>query len=207
MEFRVRRWSAPHNVYTDTERLVAASESKEYVPEEFRSWMYEDGAGGTGHGARGLTPTSTDGLVPESASSAVADATSTVEVPRIDIPYEGAYKASWAYDAETGLYTRYQNGGIQKDADGTIVRAKNVAVVQMYATVVDDYGRLSIRTTGSGKAYVFHDGKKMEGIWKRTGSEHIRFETVDGRDIPFARGTTWISVLTSTGAMNKVVQD
>jgi hypothetical protein len=169
---------APHNVFTKTELLMSAMLDKEYEVGTFRSWLYED------------------------AVEQEGDA----DISRINVPYQGAYEVRWEYDAETSLYTRWQNDSVQKDADGEVVKAKNVVVILSDATVVDREGRLNLRTTGRGKALVFHDGKQYEGEWKRSTDEHIRFETVDGRDIPFARGTTWISVLTSWNAMNQVVE-
>lgn len=172
--------SAPHNVFTSVAELADAASDKEWEPGEFRSWLYAD--------------------APEEDGDAVL-------VDHITIPYQGMYEASWEYDADSHVYTRSQNGSVQKDADGEAVRAVNVVVIQTYATVVDAIGRLSMRTEGRGKAYVFHDGRKYEGEWVRKEGEHIRFETVDGKDIPLARGTTWISVLTSGDQMYKVLND
>jgi hypothetical protein len=199
--------AAPHNVFTNIERLVNAAADKEYEAGEFRPWLYEDdepdeaGANGTASEADDEPDQDAD------PGRSYEEQESAVEFPRVNIPYAGAYKAHWEYDANTGLYTRYQNGEEQKDADGEVVKARNVAVIQTYAAVIDGIGRLSMRTAGSGRAFVFHDGRKEEGIWKRAAGEHIRFETVDGRDIPFARGTTWISVLTSNREMNQVLND
>ncbi len=192
---RASRRFAPHNVFTSTEKLVSAMEDKEFEPGDFRPWFYEDPATDDAEQDQDQNSDNTD------------ESEEEIEVTSITIPYQGAYRASWEYDEETGMYTRYQNGEIHKDADGEVVRAKNVVAIQTYATVVDREGRLSMRTTGRGKALIFHDGKKYEGEWKRTAGEHIRFETVDGRDIPFARGNTWISVLTSYNAMYRVLND
>lgn len=193
--------SAPHNVFTKTENLTNAMEAKEYGVGDFRSWLYE---GSQPLIASSQSPGANEKNDENDQES--DDAVEEVDVPIINIPYQGVYEAHWEYDANTGLYTRYQNGAVQKDADGEVVRVKNVAVIQSYATVLDRVGRLDLRTIGRGKAYVFHDGKRYEGEWKRNSGEHIRFEAIDGRDIPFARGTTWISVLTSSAAMNKVVE-
>jgi hypothetical protein len=198
---------APHNVFTNIERLAAAATDKEYEAGEFRPWLYEDdepdeaGANGTASEAEDAPDQDAD------SGQSSEEQESAVEFPRVNIPYAGAYKAHWEYDANTGLYARYQNGEEQKDEDGSAVKARNVVVIQTYAVVVDGIGRLNVRTTGSGRALIFHDGKKYKGEWKRAAGEHIRFETVDGRDIPFARGTTWISVLTSSGEMNQVLNE
>lgn len=198
--------SAPHNVFTKTEFLINAMEDKEYEAGDFNSWSYEDpkpAASPADGGASSQQPDE-DGENEQNVQE-VEEVIEEVDVPRINIPYQGVYEAHWEYDANTGLYTRYQNGVIQKDADGEVVRAKNVVVIRSYATVLDRIGRLNLRTTGRGKAYVFHDGRKYDGEWKRTGGEHIRFEAIDGRDIPFARGTTWISVLITNNSFYNVI--
>jgi hypothetical protein len=189
--------SAPHNVFTRTEFLMNAMEDKEYEAGGFRSWSYENGQGDD----------STDNADDETDQNdqEIEEVVEEVDVPRINIPYSGVYEAHWEYDVVTKLYTRYQNGVIQKDADGEVVKARNVVVIRSYATVLDRIGRLNLRTTGRGKAYVFHDGKKYDGEWKRTGGEHIRFEAIDGRDIPFARGSTWISVLITNNSFYNVI--
>lgn len=159
--------AAPHNVFTSMEELLAGASSSHAVPQAFSSWTYTDDALVTG------TRTETE----------------------IDVPYQGLYRASWAYDEATRVYTRTQGNAIQKDTDGTIVRARNVVLMESPVAVLDEIGRLSVGTKGSGRAAIFHDGQIFEGVWRRSEGEHLRFETVEGRAIPFARGSTWISII------------
>ncbi|HWQ99351.1 MAG TPA: DUF3048 domain-containing protein [Candidatus Methylomirabilis sp.] len=176
--WRSAKRTAPHNVMTRSELLRRAAEKKMFAPADFHSWYYRE------------FPTSTrEGGV----------------VDRIIVPYEGAYRASWEYDTERNDYVRYRNGDDLTDADGTPIRVKNVVVILTDAAVLDDVGRLKLRTTGSGKALIFHDGEKKNATWSRAAGEHIRFLTIDGLDAPFARGKTWISVVTSAAAFDKVV--
>lgn len=173
--------SAPHNVYTSTDELRKAAEQKSFVVKDFRPWEYVDDIAST-------QPSEPD----------VAD---------IVIPYEGAYKASWHYDPETRIYTRSQNDVLQKDEDGSVVTARNVVVLLTAARVLDGEGRLDLRTTGSGEARIFHDGKASKAFWKRRDGQMMTFESVDGLDVPLARGTTWISFLTSPAAFARVTAD
>jgi hypothetical protein len=119
------------------------------------------------------------------------------DVGEIKIPYGGAYSVKWSFDANSNNYRRYQSGSPQNDADGTPVNATNVVVLLTEEKVLDDVGRLQIRTTGSGKAVVYRRGEKIAGVWRRQAGEWYSFETVDGKDIEFEPGTTWISVVTS----------
>jgi len=119
------------------------------------------------------------------------------DVMSVNIPYGGPFSVGWEYDAETKEYLRRQGGRIQKDEDGTEVRVQNVVVLLTSATVLDDVGRLNMRTKGEGAVAVFRDGRQIAGTWSREAGEWIRFEDMEGNAIPLAPGKTWISVVTS----------
>lgn len=177
--WRSAKRAAPHNVFTRTELLLQAADRKHYAPGSFTAWHY-------------------------------ADATSTkptAEVTRIAVPYDGMYAVEWRYDAETNEYIRFRNGSIVRDADGTETRVKNAVVLLTDSQVLDDVGRLKVRTTGRGKAWVFNNGTKREASWIRSAGDHIRFEGLDGADILFERGKTWISVITNADAFAKVLPE
>jgi len=74
-------------------------------------------------------------------------------------------------------------------------KAYEVEVFLADGSTYDAYGRLHIRTTGKGKAELYRDGRKMEITWKRAAGTHIQFESLDGSDVLFDRGTTWIEVV------------
>jgi hypothetical protein len=171
---------APHNVFTSVTKLSQAADKNGWSASSFTPWTYEDIATSTNIGL-------------DSASTTMK------------VPYAGAYAATWAYDAESGLYTRSQGRRIQKDADGTVVTAKNVVLLATDATVLDNVGRLRITTTGSGDAVVAHDGKIIHGTWSRKDGQNFTFNDADGKEIPFGRGKTWISIITN-GGLEKVVQ-
>ncbi len=125
---------------------------------------------------------------------------------RIAVPYQGAYAAEWRYDKDTDEYVRYhRDGSMVRDADGTPIRVKNVVEILTEEQVLDAVGRLKVRTTGRGKSIVFSNGRAREGSWSRTDGSFIQFEGVDGTQIPFSRGKTWISVLTDLVAFGNVI--
>lgn len=163
---------APHNAYTRTDLLLTAFAAHDWQPVEFQPWRYE------------------------------AAATSTSEVIQlVNVPYGGTFNVTWKYDPSTNLYSRYQAGIQQKDADGEAVKASNVVVMQSDASVLDNEGRLRVRTTGSGQAELFRDGKKFQIEWHRLAGEWLRFETAEGADVMFQPGKTWISLVTTSTMM------
>ncbi|MDD5438179.1 MAG: DUF3048 C-terminal domain-containing protein, partial [Patescibacteria group bacterium] len=107
----------------------------------------------------------------------------------------------WKYDPEQDLYTRYMGGKKFADADGSVIQTKNILVLVTEQQVLDDYGRLYIRTTGSGQAILYRNGNKQEVRWSRTPGENIRIETTDGRAVAVSRGTTWVEVITQSNQM------
>jgi len=92
---------------------------------------------------------------------------------------------------------RYQGKNPQLDKDGTPVEAENVAVIKTDAKILDDVGRLKLRTTGSGDALVYRDGRKFTLRWSRGIGETMKFNGTDGADFIFDRGRIWIEVTTN----------
>jgi hypothetical protein len=166
---------APHNTYTSMERLNLAASSTKAEATPFVPFVYSD------------------------------DVTSSSTTSSIAIPYQGVYRASWNYDSTSHLYQRSQNGRVERDMDGETVDVSNVVVILTDSQVLDEVGRLDVRTTGTGKALLFRDGTVQHGIWHRNAGENLSFETEDGRDMLFARGKTWISIITSDQAFANIV--
>lgn len=172
--WRSGKRAAPHNVYTRMDLLRAAAGAKTWKAGIFKSWQYLDGT----------------------ASSTAAVATAATS--SLAIPYGGVFDASWKYATNTQSYMRYQAGSLQRDADGTAVSSSNVVVLLTEATVQDEIGRLRLRTAGSGKAWLYRDGQRFDIIWRRRAGEWLTFENVEGGDVFFRPGKTWISVITAS---------
>lgn len=167
---------APHNVMTRTDLLLQAIEQKEYEVGSFDAWTY------------------TDDELPRG-----------VAVTSVHVPYEGSYAADWKYDTETGLYTRhYRTGEVVRDADGTAVTATNVVFLLTESSVLDGYGRLRVRTTGSGDARIATGGALKEATWSRSSGDHLVLTGVDGTDATFRRGTTWVTIVTSQDQFERI---
>jgi hypothetical protein len=122
--------------------------------------------------------------------------TSTGDVSTINIPYGGLFNVVWNFDSASSTYTRHEAGVIQKDRDGSVVQTNNVVVIRTDSQILDSYGRLQVRTTGSGDAIAYRDGKKFPIRWSRASGEPIRFASTDGSEFLFDRGRTWIEVTT-----------
>lgn len=160
---------APHNVYTSSELMASVVEKKEATSTTMPiAWHFQDVASSTERGG----------------------------VDRISIPYGGSFNVTWNYDQASGVYNRSQAGRLQKDADEIQVEAENVIVIKTDAEVVDSYGRLHLRTTGSGDAVAYRDGNRYAIRWSRSSGEPMRFETTSGAEYLLSRGRTWVEVTT-----------
>lgn len=166
---------APHNAYTKTDLLTALAQKKMWSAGSFRPWFYQDDA--------------------PLEKTATTTARGTTNGPTIT--YGGTYNVKWIYDRLTNTYVRNDGGAVQKDQDGATVTAKNVIVIQTDGRVLDDYGRLFIRTTGKGTGTLYRDGISESILWRRADGETYRWEHVDGTDAVLNRGTTWVEVTLS----------
>lgn len=179
--WRSAKREAPHNTYTRTDLLLEADAAKRWTEGHFRSWRYKDDD-------------------PESGTS-----TYRGDLNGPNFEATGWQQAHWTYRPAENVYQRFEANVMAKDQDGTPVQAKNIVVMLTDGKVLDAEGRLSIRTTGKGKALLYHDGKRESIMWYRTAGEHLRFETVDGLETLFNSGTTWIEIVID-GAIFRAIE-
>jgi hypothetical protein len=68
-------------------------------------------------------------------------------------------------------------------------------------TIVDPVGNPSteiVDETGKGRAFLFRDGKVIEGTWSRESTDDpVVYETKDGDAMAFKPGNIWIHLLPS----------
>lgn len=162
---------APHNVYTNSELLQKAMRDKG-IGEiyDYKAWRFKDDRPSEDPGA-GIIEI--DFSVPE-------------------------YLVRWEWASSTNDYIRFNGDEAHVDADGSEIRARNIAVVQTESYVLDHEGRINLRTLGKGKAWVFRDGEVVEATWSKPDKEsRLRFYDVTGRDIEMNRGNTWVEVITN----------
>lgn len=178
--FRVSGRSAPHNLYVDTFALRETADSREYPddPPEGPLWDF--------------------GPMPAAADSASV----------VNIDFAGN-TVVWTWDGSEGLWLRsaYNEESMYRDQDGTEGR---IGVPVMVALYVEPYTASpgggqsgtdlpSSRTTGSGEAYVFADGKVVQGTWEReTETDWFSLTDANGETIMVPPGQAWVSLVPGT---------
>ena len=150
------------------------------TPARFASYL-GDIATSTVHNA---TWRYTDSSVPSSTAPSVGS---------VHIAYGGSYDVRWTYDAKRNQYRRVQ--AVKANTNDTIY-ATNVVVIKTDAQILDEKGRLKVRTIGGGEAVIYRDGKKFIGRWHRAANELIAFSGMDGAYLELRAGKTWIEVTT-----------
>ncbi len=107
----------------------------------------------------------------------------------------GAYHPYFEYDADTGLYYRYQDGGKQIDEyNGEQLAVSNVVFQYCHGEVRDDHDYLAFGVHGEGDAVVFTGGRAIPGTWERYEGDFTpaKFYDEDGEEIVFNQGKTWV---------------
>lgn len=116
----------------------------------------------------------------------------------VDITWGGGSASSpvgWTWNADLKLYERSQRGRAHEDEDGPIVSQNIVVLVTEYGQSPADARSPEAHTIGSGDAYVFTDGKVVEGHWDRPTAEVPATLTVEsGEVIELTPGQTWIEL-------------
>ncbi|HEU4917022.1 MAG TPA: DUF3048 domain-containing protein [Acidimicrobiia bacterium] len=169
--FRVGFRSAPHNLYTTTDGLRADADARQYEDEPPSGPIWEFGP------------------MPADAPAAASVAMS----------FQGT-NTLWTWDEATWLRTTDGRESNWRDEDGTEGRIGFPVLIALFSEQYSNNGLPSSHTTGTGQAYVFADGKYIEGTWERaTEDEWYTLTDTEGNPIAVPPGQAWVS-LVPTGA-------
>ena len=172
--WRARDRYAPHNVYTNFERLDALNKAKGYNESSVAGFDRKDPA-------PSQTPNAT----------------------QISVTISGPlYNSAYTYDAATNTYARAQGGAPHTDREAGQIAPTTVAV--LYVTmnrVMEDGYREQIASIGNGRAVIFQDGVATEATWNKSSkTSQITFTDAAGKPVQLNRGQTWLTAIpNSTG--------
>jgi hypothetical protein len=165
--------AAPHNLYTSTRALWKAAKAKEGAPAPV--FAYDPELAGPSRKAR-----------------------------TVHLPFSSYSDVFWKWSRTQAAWLRSHGTVPHLLEDGSQVQAANVVVMQVQVRsgpIVDAAGNHSpeVELTGSGKAYVFRDGRMIVGRWERpTLKDVTTFVTKAGAEIALAPGITWVELLPDT---------
>lgn len=102
----------------------------------------------------------------------------------------------WSWDAAAGVWVRTQDGTPHLDDSGRAVRAENVVVqVTRYRPSPADVRSPEAVTVGTGDAWLFLDGRWIEGTWERPSPAAATvFRDGSGTEVGLTPGRTWVEL-------------
>jgi Protein of unknown function (DUF3048) N-terminal domain/Protein of unknown function (DUF3048) C-terminal domain len=107
--------------------------------------------------------------------------------------------SSWQWKGTR--FVRYQDGTLDRLADGDIVSTDNVVVLSVTVRPSGNVDVLGNPTpdpvlTGSGRAWVLRDGTVTAGTWRSASvGAPLQVRGADGGAVPLRPGRTWIELL------------
>ncbi|GGG02831.1 DUF3048 domain-containing protein [Paenibacillus abyssi] len=162
---------APHNLYSNLEKLREGAAKKNYDSQAAIPAM------------KFMSP----GEVPAQG----ADATS------IEIKFLlDNYKVSYVFDTEKQVYLRSINDAPHTDMNNDEqLSASNLVVLGSNHRTLDDVGRLAVDLSSGGPAMLFQQGKAIDAEWVRGAADDIIRIVKDGVELPFTPGKTYYHIV------------
>ncbi|WP_139492204.1 DUF3048 domain-containing protein [Brevibacillus dissolubilis] len=162
---------APHNLYTNLDRITKAINAK------------------------GFRPTGEIPYFPFVAQD--SQITEGSPASKINITFHPSYKASYTYSAEKGRYLRFTQGQPHNDLNtNEQLSVKNLLIISAEHQVLDNEGRRHVDVVGPGDGYLFQQGKVRPVKWKRSGGVIRAYEDEAlTKELPLLPGNTWVNIV------------
>lgn len=166
---------APHNVYTDFDRLDALNAAKNHTYSNFT-------------------------FAPRVDEKAIE----TPIAKTIDIGVSsGLFSVGYDYNPSSNSYDRKQGGVAHTDREKGRISPKVAVVLKTNISLHPDGSHMVIATSGNGAAYVFQNGTVIEGTWsKASPKEQLFIKDANGTEIKLVRGQTWITTIGNDRAVS-----
>lgn len=173
--FRDSSRKSPHNAYVNGESIIAGINLKGY-----RNTLEEGYPGHFTFAADGATVD----------LSAGKDAAVVVPGYTINKPW-------FEYNADDGLYYRYQYKSAHTDANNNEqLKFKNIIIQECDYVMEPDNTYLDVKTNGSGGGYYISNGKAVEISWsKADDNSQTKYFDVNGNEIVLNQGKTYVGVV------------
>ncbi len=180
--YRDRNYRAPHNVFTNLDKLYEGAKNLGYSV--------------TSRNYQNLDYTGDEVNLNSSSDSMVAN--------DIMMYYSYHQSRSYKYDSENKYYVRYMNGRVHKDRDSGIgYHYKNIIIMRVNSRVFDSYGRYDVDTVSSGDGYYITNGYLKNIRWsKGSRSSKTSYTYSDGSRIKVNDGNTFIQVVPINSDIN-----
>jgi hypothetical protein len=112
---------------------------------------------------------------------------------------------NWTWDRGNSTWLRSHGTEPHMLENGRQVSTESIVVLHVKvrdSKVLEDvagYPSPEVTLKGSGKAWLFRDGRMVLGRWTRDGDEdYVRLQTKDGSEMNLVPGTAWVELLPNT---------
>jgi hypothetical protein len=114
---------------------------------------------------------------------------------KVNIPFDS--NPYFTYNADDGLYYRYQYGEAHIDKETNSQLAfKNIIVQFVNETTISDEDHQDLTLKGTGSGYYITDGKAIEITWKRVDNDDkTKYYDSEGNQIYLNPGKTFFEVV------------
>ncbi len=127
-------------------------------------------------------------------------------VGTIDIRFSASGHPHWVWDADGGLWQRFERDDPHLTKEGNQIAAANVLVLRAKVVYSNGKNPESVVIVSSAPGFIASGGKVTPIFWSkadRTDTFHLT--TLDGEPVLLAPGKTWIEVVPLSGARDKAV--
>lgn len=199
--WRVKDKSAPHNLFTSTEKILQIAERKNYkttsTQESVLNYVADEidlsEKYATNAEAESQETTNTDTTNSTSSEVEVIDAIS------VTIPHSKLQTVKYEYNAETKTYTRYARKKLQTDyVTGNPVTTKNIIITMCDNYTLNDSenkGRQGLKNIGTFDGYYITNGKAIKiKCTKSARNMQTIYKDLDGNEIDVNDGNTFINI-------------
>ena len=116
---------------------------------------------------------------------------------KVVIPYSGTETRQYNYDSKNEYYVRLSNGKPEMDRrTGDQLHYKNIIIERVEFDVIDEEGRLDLKTTGTGKGYIITNGRFLPIHWsKASRNSKTTYTYENGSEVVVNDGNTFIQIV------------
>ena len=196
--WREKNIAAPHNVFTTTEKIYSYAKNKKYktTTDDWKLLKYST------EEIELSTPIETKVKVNKETGKKEKVNIYNPELiiaNSITIPYSNYQTRSYIYDNTRKVYLRYMNK--KPHIDKTTKQQlyyKNIIIMKVLNSRIDNYGRQDLQTTGTGEGYYITNGYALPITWeKQTRGAKTKYKYNDGTEIKINDGNIFIQIMPS----------
>lgn len=180
--WRDKSRKAPHNLYSNLEKLRKGAEQKKYKQNvQIPSFPF----------------------VSDETAVPVGE-----DISKITVQFLlKNYKVTYTYDPVTKLYNRFINDKPHIDLNNNQqLTATNVVVLGANHKTLDNVGRLYVNLTKGGEAVLYQRGKAIRCTWERKSADDVIRLYKDGQELPLYPGKTYFNIVPNDPTFDKHIQ-